>query len=70
MNNKETLLDALGGLFGAKVHQKKTNTSNELTFEKYANISLSAGQMKDEPFKSIPYVENNESFKIEKQKTN
>lgn len=68
MNDNETLLDALGGLFGAKVHKKKTDNSNELTFEKYSNISLSAGQLKDEPFKSIPYVETNESFKIEIQK--
>ena len=68
MNVNDTLLDALGGLFGGIVHKKKTNTSNELTFEKYANISLSAGQLKDEPFKSIPYVETNESFKIEIQK--
>ena len=66
MNVNETLLDALGGLFGGIVHKKKTNTSNELTFEKYANISIAAGQFEEEPIKSEPYIENKESFKIEK----
>ena len=66
----KTLVDALSALFKGKVHKKKTNISHELTFEKYANISLFAGQIEDEPTKheEIPYVEYNESFKIEKQK--
>ena len=66
----KTLVDALSALFKGKVHKKKTNISNELTFEKYANISLFAGQIEDEPTKheEITYVEFNESFKIEKQK--
>jgi hypothetical protein len=37
------LLDALGGLLNAKIYSKKTGISKELTFEKYANISISAG---------------------------
>ena len=69
MNVNETLIDALGGLFGGIIHKKQTKTSKELTFEKYANISLSAGQFKEEPIKneikeSIPYVETNESLKL------
>ena len=37
------LLDTLGGLLNAKIYSKKTGISKELTFEKYANISISAG---------------------------
>ena len=53
----ETLLDALGNLFHARVYKKKTNFSAELNFDKYANLSLSAGQL-----------EEKEKIKIEKEK--
>ena len=43
----ETLLDALGGLLNAKVFTNKTYLSKELNFERYANLSLSAGQIED-----------------------
>ena len=38
MQINDILLDALGGLFGAPVHTKKTECSKELTFDKYANF--------------------------------
>ena len=41
MEINDILLDALGGLFGAPIH-KKTECSKELTFDKNANLSLSA----------------------------
>ena len=44
----EILLDALGGLLGGKVSKMKTEFSTELNFEKYANLSLSAGQIEEE----------------------
>ena len=47
MLNNEILLDALGGLFRGIVHREKTITSKELTFQKYENLSLSAGQLED-----------------------
>jgi len=42
MEINDILLDALGGLFDAPVHKKKTECWKELTFNKYANLSLSA----------------------------
>ena len=48
MLNNEILLDALGGLFKGIVHREKTITSKELTFQNYANLSLSAGQLKED----------------------
>ena len=45
----EILLDALGGLLNAKIYSKKTLISKELTFEKYANISISAGLFEEKP---------------------
>ena len=72
MQVSDVLLDALGGLFGGDIHKKKTGNSVLLSFDKYANLSLSAGQLKEEPkiqtFESIKYVEYNESFKIGKEK--
>ena len=43
------LLDALGGLLNAKIYTKKSGFSKELTFEKYANISISAGLFEEKP---------------------
>ena len=43
------LIDALGRLFNGKIYTKKSKTSKELTFEKYANISISAGLFKEKP---------------------
>jgi len=43
MQVDDTLLDALEGLFGGKIYKHKTKFSKELSFEKYANKSLSAG---------------------------
>lgn len=73
MQVSDVLLDALGGLFGGDIHKKKTGNSVLLSFDKYANLTLSAGQLKDEPkifqtFESIKYIEYNESFKIGKEK--
>ena len=39
------LYDALGAMLGRKVTNKKNPGSEELTFEKYANLSMSAGQI-------------------------
>ena len=47
MSISETLLDALGGLLNAKVYKTKTSCSEELNFERYANLSLSAGQIEE-----------------------
>lgn len=47
MEISETLLDALGGLFNGNVSKIKTEFSRELNFEKYANLSLSAGQIEE-----------------------
>ena len=59
MLNNEILLDALGGLFRGIVHREKTITSKELTFQKYANLSLSAGQLEDNfKIKQINYDPN------------
>ena len=70
MQKNEILLDALSGLFGGVVHKNKTGFSNPLTFEKYANISLSAGQIKEEEknndIESFKIYDN--SFKIQKEK--
>ena len=46
---KEALLDALGGLLNAKIYKEKSTFSKELTFEKYANISICAGQFEEKP---------------------
>ena len=62
----EILLDALGGLLGGKVSKMKTQFSTELNFEKYANLSLSAGQIeekeaqlqKEKDEKAIQLLEN------------
>ncbi|OUM60229.1 hypothetical protein PIROE2DRAFT_14045 [Piromyces sp. E2] len=40
-----TLIDALEALLGGNVYKYKTANSKELTFEKYANKSLSAGTL-------------------------
>ena len=47
MKNNEILLDALGGLFGGIVHAKKTQTSKELIFDKYSDMSLGSGVFED-----------------------
>ena len=41
MEGNSVLLDALGGLFNGIVHKKPTNFSKEISFTKYANLSLS-----------------------------
>ena len=67
----DTLLDALGGLLGGAVHKQKTSISKELTFDKYANFSFSAGQSEELPStkqNTEPYIEYDEPFKIEKEK--
>ena len=74
------LLDALGGLLNAKIYSKKTGISKELTFEKYANISISAGlfeekqdEKKEEKFsfeqqqKEQEYIKKLIKDKIEKE---
>ncbi len=74
------LLDALGGLLNAKIYSKKTGISKELTFEKYANISISAGlfvekqdEKKEEKFsfeqqqKEQEYIKKLTKDKIEKE---
>ena len=77
MATTDILLDALCGLFNAQVHKKKQGFSQALTFEKYANISLSAGKFQEENEKKIDinkfinnYKMNNldESIKIRKEK--
>ena len=74
MQISDTLLDALGGLFGAPVHKKRTISSQELSFEKYANISLSSGQIEDSKGNEknkiieIKVSEYDNSFKIQKEK--
>ena len=74
------LLDTLGGLLNAKIYSKKTGISKELTFEKYANISISAGlfeekqdEKKEEKFsfeqqqKEQEYIKKLIKDKIEKE---
>ncbi len=41
MEINDISLDALGGLFCPPAYKKKTECSKELTFDKYANLSLS-----------------------------
>ena len=47
MQVSDVLLDALGGLLGGKVSKMQTAFSTELNFEKYSNLSLSAGQIEE-----------------------
>ena len=71
MQINDILLDALGGLFGAPVHTKKTGCSKELTFDKYANLSLSAQIQEDSNIQvnkgNSIHHDYNESYKIEKE---
>ena len=61
-------MEALGGLFNAKVYRKKAKFSKELTFEKYANISLCAGLFEEKPVdKTISENETNLSPEEEKK---
>ena len=55
MNDNEILLDALGGLFGGIVHAKKTQSSKELTFDEYSDMSLGSGVYED-----IPNIKSNQ----------
>ena len=68
MSQNDILLEALGGLFNAKVYRKKAKFSKELTFEKYANISLCAGLFEEKPVdKTISENETNLSPEEEKK---
>lgn len=59
MQVSDTLVDALGALFGRTVHKHSTKFSQKLTFKKYANISISAGQLKDDcNINKVKKVEN------------
>ena len=58
------LLDALGGLLNGKIYTKKTKTSKELTFEKYANISISAGLFEE---KQEENKENKKELSLEEE---
>lgn len=51
MDKTDILLDALGGLLNGQILKKKNNFSKELTFERYSNISLSAGLFEEKPIK-------------------
>ena len=74
----DTLIDALGGLFGVKVYKNSTAFSIPLNFEKYANISLSAGQLKEEvssetkenylEIKGVPNIRYDENYKVQIEK--
>ena len=71
MQVSDTLVDALGALFGGTVHKHSTNFSKKLTFKNYANISISAGQLNDDyNFNKVKKVRNfyDESYKIQKEK--
>ena len=68
MLKSEILLDALGGLLNGIVHKNPTFDSKELTFEKYASISLSAGQLEDKKQKIEKKEEKKERTKEEIQK--
>ncbi|OUM60230.1 hypothetical protein PIROE2DRAFT_14046 [Piromyces sp. E2] len=71
MQVDDILLNVLGELFGGKIKRPKTANSKELTFEKYANKSLSAGQLKkysnvnknEHPFVYLKYYLNDHENK-------
>ena len=54
--NKEELLDALGALFGRKVSMEKTDKKEALDYEKYAIMSLSAGQLPEDQSQSSDVI--------------
>ena len=54
--NKEELLDALGALFGRKVSMEKTDNKEALDYEKYAIMSLSAGQLPEDQSQSSDVI--------------
>jgi len=82
MKNNEILLDALGGLLGGIVHEKKNHLSKELTFDIYSNLSLGSGVFEERPILNkkneeqkeeknsgiVKSRKNNESIRIKEEK--
>lgn len=64
MSKNEILLDALGGLLNAKIYRNKEGNSKELTFEKYSNISISAGIFEEEKQQTKLEISPEEKNKI------